>query len=269
MPVLASGVYLGRLERQRSVGELSLSRNGYAPAARLAEHAHETDYLCLGLSGRFLERSRGDEQLVLPGMAVFHPAGERHADTFGPTRSSCLSISLEGSWTGALEDSLRAAGRARYAPAPAVGTLVRRLAREFDERDEASSLVLEGLTLELLAHFLRADRLRTPNAPDWMPGVLERLRAATSPTLGELAAIAAVHRSTLVRSFRRVHACSPGEYRRRWRLENACRWLATSDFPLAEVAARTGFVDQSHLTRALQRSLGVTPAAYRRATRGG
>ena len=35
--------------------------------------------------------------------------------------------------------------------------------------------------------------------------------------------------------------------------------------PLAEVAAASGFADQSHLTRLFARSFGATPHAYLRA----
>jgi len=260
---LAAGVYLGTLETRRVVGDLGFSRNSYTPGSRLPEHAHGATYLCLALAGRFRERSGGAEQEVAPGMVVLHPRGERHADHFGPEPARCLSISIGRAWAGELEPLLRE--RARYAPEVALGTTARRLARELDEEDEASALALEGLTLELLAHFLRAERRpRALDAP-WMPVVLERLRSEPSTTLGELATLTGLHPSTLVRAFRRAHACSPGEYRRRWRLERACRWLGEGELPLAEVAARAGFVDQSHLTRALRATLGVTPAAYRRA----
>jgi AraC family transcriptional regulator len=96
---------------------------------------------------------------------------------------------------------------------------------------------------------------------------VEQLRAEERVSLAALARAAAVHPATLVRSFRRVHGCSPGEYRRRWRIERACEALRTSDAPLAAIAARCGFADQSHLTRALRAAIGFAPAAYRRRTR--
>ena len=100
--------------------------------------------------------------------------------------------------------------------------------------------------------------------PSWMAGAIERLREEEPVSLAELARTAGVHSSTLTRSFRRVHGCSLGQYRRRWRLTRAIEALRTSDAPLAEVAARCGFADQSHLTRAFRAVYGVTPGAYRR-----
>jgi hypothetical protein len=46
------------------------------------------------------------------------------------------------------------------------------------------------------------------------------------------------------------------------------RRLLEAGYPIASVAVRTGFADQSHLHRHFQRSLGVTPLAYQRRTRG-
>ena len=45
------------------------------------------------------------------------------------------------------------------------------------------------------------------------------------------------------------------------------RRLMRAGTPLAEVAAASGFADQSHLTRLFARSFGTTPHAYLRAHR--
>jgi AraC family transcriptional regulator len=49
----------------------------------------------------------------------------------------------------------------------------------------------------------------------------------------------------------------------RQRVEAARRLIEqSSQFSLAEIAARTGFADQAHLTRRFREVLGVTPAAF-------
>lgn len=265
---LAAGIYLGRPERRRVAGALILCRTSYAPLERLPEHAHDASYLCLALAGEFHERSGRSEERVAVGAAVLHRAGERHADRFGAQAASCLNVSFEPAWSERFGPWFAGEGPARYAPAGAVGGLARRLAREFDETDEASALALEGLALELAAFFARAARIERA-APRWLDAAVERLRAEPPPSLSELARAADVHPATLVRTFRRFHGCSPGEYRRRCRVERACEDLRRGDAPLAEVAARAGFADQSHLTRALRAAIGLSPAAYRRRARGG
>lgn len=48
------------------------------------------------------------------------------------------------------------------------------------------------------------------------------------------------------------------------RMRKICALLAGSSLPIAEIAARAGFSDQTALTRAMKKSLGTTPSAYRR-----
>jgi len=49
------------------------------------------------------------------------------------------------------------------------------------------------------------------------------------------------------------------------RMEKICRLLSNSPLPIAEIADRAGFSDQTALTRAMKNAMGTTPAAYRRA----
>ncbi|MES5096797.1 AraC family transcriptional regulator [Agrobacterium sp. BA1120] len=52
------------------------------------------------------------------------------------------------------------------------------------------------------------------------------------------------------------------------RMEKICALLAGSSLPIAEIADRAGFSDQTALTRAMRKAKGTTPAAYRRAFSG-
>jgi AraC-like DNA-binding protein len=79
-----------------------------------------------------------------------------------------------------------------------------------------------------------------------------------------LAREAGMTREAYSRRFRRLVGLPPQQYRIAQRLNNA-RSLLASRHALAEVAAATGFADQSHLGRAFLSSFGTTPGAYRRA----
>ena len=53
-----------------------------------------------------------------------------------------------------------------------------------------------------------------------------------------------------------------------WRCATRARaWLAQSALPIAEIALRAGFSEQSALTRAMRKECGQTPVAYRRQAR--
>lgn len=83
-------------------------------------------------------------------------------------------------------------------------------------------------------------------------------------TLAELAMLEGVSRYQLLRAFSRETGATPHAYLMQQRVRLARRHLA-SGTGVADAAAQAGFADQSHLTRAFVRQLGVTPGRYRAA----
>lgn len=79
-----------------------------------------------------------------------------------------------------------------------------------------------------------------------------------------LASIAKLSRSQFVRASRASTGFTPIDYVIRRRLEEARRMLLSTDAPLAEIAVRLGFADQSHFTRRFRVANGMTPAQFRR-----
>ncbi len=72
-------------------------------------------------------------------------------------------------------------------------------------------------------------------------------------------------RFALYRGFRRAYGMGPSDYQRQLRLRAARRLLVQGD-AIGDVAARTGFADQSHLTRWFVRYYGMTPGRFQRAS---
>jgi AraC-like DNA-binding protein len=95
---------------------------------------------------------------------------------------------------------------------------------------------------------------------------LRRLDAAPDQpvSIADLAALSGTSRFQLIRAFRRETGTTPHAYLIQKRVSAARRLLATGIMP-AEAAVAAGFSDQSHMTRAFLRHLGVTPARYRAA----
>jgi AraC-like DNA-binding protein len=87
------------------------------------------------------------------------------------------------------------------------------------------------------------------------------------PTVLQLADIAArlnVSQRTVTRLARRFVGVTPAAMIRRRRLQEAAEQLrADPSIALAEVAARHGYADQSHLSRDFRSVLGFTPTGYR------
>ena len=82
-------------------------------------------------------------------------------------------------------------------------------------------------------------------------------------TLDELAAAAGTDKFRLVRLFRAATGMPPHRYQLAQRIRLARRMLERG-VPIAEVAAATGFADQSHLHRHFRRGLDLTPREYAR-----
>jgi AraC-like DNA-binding protein len=86
-------------------------------------------------------------------------------------------------------------------------------------------------------------------------------RLTDPPSLDELAAAVGSGPFALLRAFRAAYGLPPHAYLTNLRVLRA-RTMLDSGLRPAEVAARTGFTDQAHLTRHFKRIVGVPPGAY-------
>jgi len=86
-----------------------------------------------------------------------------------------------------------------------------------------------------------------------------------SISLDELAGVVQLSAFHFARKFRAAYGCPPYAYVLTKRVARAQAQLANPAVPLKAIAAACGFSDQSHMTRLFRRTLGVTPAEYRRA----
>jgi len=83
-------------------------------------------------------------------------------------------------------------------------------------------------------------------------------------TLKRMASVANLRPYEFVRQFKAATGLTPYQYVIHSRVERAQQLLRThGKLSLAEVAVRTGFSDQSHLTSLFKRIIGVTPRQFR------
>jgi AraC-like DNA-binding protein len=83
-------------------------------------------------------------------------------------------------------------------------------------------------------------------------------------TIDMLAACASISESRLHALVIEEFGLSPHRWLVGLRMDKVCTLLRESSLPIAEIALRSGFSDQTALTRALRNAVGETPAAYRR-----
>ena len=83
----------------------------------------------------------------------------------------------------------------------------------------------------------------------------------TAEKLARLARLSVPHFNRL---FRKVLRLSPMDYVLSLRVQEAQRLLSTTQGSISEIAAATGFYDQSHFTKRFRKVTGTTPLEYRR-----
>jgi AraC-like DNA-binding protein len=80
-------------------------------------------------------------------------------------------------------------------------------------------------------------------------------------SLSEVSLLSGLSEFHFVRTFRKATGLPPYEYLVSIRVEKA-RKLLSKGIPIVEVAAQSGFYDQSHFNRHFKRIYGITPGAY-------
>jgi AraC family transcriptional regulator len=259
---LHHGEFFGTREVHRAAGGFALSIAAADPARPVERHTHEEAHFILLLDGHYFSSARGAGHLHAEPALIYNPPGTTHRDTFPDCDGRFLGLSVSAGRFDELCQIARPAEAAMRLWDPAALALSHRIARGAAQGED--DLHLEALCLELLGAFERD--LRSPRPPGWLFTAREALhdRAAGPLTMGEVARDAGVHPVHLARTFRRFFGCTPAEYLRSRRVEQAALLVRVTQRPLAEIALECGFFDQSHLTRAFARVLGVSPAAYRR-----
>lgn len=161
-----------------------------------------------------------------------------------------------------------------------------------DQRDGGLSAVLALMTRELEADRPGSDTIvarladvgismilrdwaeTAPERPAWLhpsahPGLFRAMRALqTEPerrwTVPELAAIAAMSRSTFTAHFNAMAGVSPGKFAVQLRMELADRMLDEGELVLEQIAGRLNYSCGSAFSRAYRDYAGFPPGARRR-----
>jgi AraC family transcriptional regulator len=244
----------------------------FPPYASLRSHHHDRPIAAITLAGSGFSVLGAREVVMQTAGVHTEPAGDTHSNRFGTAGAHVIAIQPDPS----AEELLRPCGNVltevHSLTLPEAQPIGCRLQREIAAPDSVSRLAIEAACLELLVAGARALQANWPSdsrAPRWLKRVIDHMHACflQSPTLSEIGDVGGVHPAHLAREFRRVYRQSPATYLRKLRLEWAAGRLVRGEESLADLAAASGFADQSHFTRAFRRHTGLTPAAYRRERR--
>ena len=138
--------------------------------------------------------------------------------------------------------------------------------RQPDDTTETMLRLLRALAQLIIRHGLRETgagaRARCSSGTTRVRGYLES-HVLEDVTLDYLAGVANLSKWYLLRAFQQEFGLTPHAYQMELRLARA-RHLLASGVSSAMAAYQAGFADQSHLTRRLKASLGITPGAFAR-----
>ena len=267
---LGQGEFCGAVLKSGSIAGFSLTETSYAPRARIAEHSHESGYICLVRQGSYTESYGKKARTCRPLTLAFHPPDETHSESFNDSRALSFNIEVGKGWV----DRIRPYSKVLETPVEFQGGgvvwLAMRLYKEFCLMDELSVLAIEGLALEMIAEASRSGAAaRVRKSPRWLEEALEILHEQFNEPLSAsgIARSVGVHPVYFSSVFRERYQCTVVDYLRRLRVEHACREIIKPEAQLAEVALASGFSHQSHFTRTFKTITGFTPGQYRASLR--
>ncbi len=198
--------------------------------------------------------------------------------TNAPTQTFHLSLSRELFARTAEEmvdrdpERLSLMGRAGFQD-PLLMQIGFTLWRELEEHAPTGKLYAQTAAQMLAVHLLRhytsvGERIKGP-AQGLTQQQMRRLTDFVQAHLSQDLSLEALAQQTgfspyyFARLFRQTTGASPHQFVMQLRIERAQQLLKKTDTPLAQIALESGFANQSHLTHAFKRYLGLTPRAYR------
>jgi AraC family transcriptional regulator len=260
MAIVPVGVTPSTVSASRRAGALHCVETRYVTDQTLPTHAHDTANIVLVLGGNFLKRAGSRRDDCAPGMVFFQPREQEHMNAFHGSGGRCLTFEIER------EDCYGVTPPSQVVTSPLLAGLAARLDAEFRADDDVSRLAIEGLVMEVVAELARFEPRRDQTLlASAVQRAWELIRREPQDVAGleDIAARVGAHPVSLARAFRRTFRMTIGEAIRRERVAVACGLLA-GKLSIAEIAARSGFADQSHLARVFRRVMGFSPSRYRR-----
>lgn len=262
---LRVGQFYGAPLQTRTVPGFVLSEVRYGPGTVLPKHSHEQAYFSFLWRGGYQEEYGRRLRECEPGTAVFHPAGEVHADRFSGAGGHLLNLEINPSPQARVKDPDFPLVDARYFGGGPVVELGLKLCAALSARAPGGPDVIQDLAFEILSEAYESDGRPGNNPPRWLDTVTEILHARFDEpiSLAVVSACVGLHPVHVARAFRKHYRCSVHEYLRRLRIGFSCRQIAGGELRLVDIALTAGFCDQSHFSKTFKRSTGMSPAEFR------
>ncbi|WP_051516774.1 AraC family transcriptional regulator [Herbaspirillum sp. RV1423] len=246
-------------EGRRAVGSVSC----YAP------HTHPTFSIGIVDAGASVFSLPQRQTDIRPGDVVLIAANEVHScNPVNRESWGYRMFHIDEAWLLKLlkESGIGALPASQVMRSPRACTLMDEISAAMHNAEDAlqKETVLIASLCELFAEWQSADATTglANNTADLQP-VRDYLRAHCCDKIGldMLAQLAGIGRYKLIRQFRAQFGMTPHALQLDMRI-NLARDFLRRGLPLADVAYRTGFADQSHFHRIFKSRVAATPAQY-------
>jgi AraC-like DNA-binding protein len=205
-------------------------------ARHVPRHHHVRPYAAIVLRGGYVEAGDRGRFRAEAGDVLLHDGFESHQDHFSAGGADILNLPLSGP------------------PAASLGRV-----GDPDDIARAAERSVADAIERLLESFVPI----AARGDDWPDLLAAELRADRVVSLGAWANSMGLAPSSVSRGFRLAYGVSPQRFRAECRASAAARALRRTRLSLAMIAAESGFSDQPHLTRAIGRLFGRSPARLR------
>lgn len=260
---LRCGQFYGAFEARRTAGLFDLSTLSARP--HVDRHTHTDAHFVLVLKGTYASSAHNSDDAGGPGTLIYNPPGTTHRDRFLSAEGRFFGLSVPAHRLTKLEEGTRFAERAHRIVRPRTIALALKATRAMHDPAPTNDTLLESVLLEIIGSIEQRSPTCGATPPKWLVRACEMLRDEVQTSVSCIAAAVGVHPVHLARVFRCHIGVSPGEYARRCRIERATDRLLGTKESLAEVAAASGYADQSHFNREFGRETGTTPGKFRAA----
>jgi transcriptional regulator GlxA family with amidase domain len=167
-----------------------------------------------------------------------------------------------------MTSSFGSRARLPAAALPSIARQIDRIERELHGDRNGRELMVRASFHELLVAIARSGEQHGSGrgGPDRVARVVDHIQQHYSEALelSELAALAGVSSSQLLRLFREELNTTPMACVTDLRLERARELLAAPGPPVTEIALSLGYCDGPHFANAFKRRFGTSPTSYRR-----
>ncbi len=229
--------------------------NFYQANSCMDEHEHDIDQLSIIVSGSLLESTRlGSHQVDVPSIC-FKPATLLHADHYGQKGAFIVSFNTDVN----LLDEVNSK-KPDYLWQPIDSKKTKSLLQTtLQAVMNHSTNILADNYWDILALYQQSAPINETTQPHWLKCAKNLIHDSYDPiNLSQLAIDQGIHPVHFSRTFKKFYLYSPSEYQQKLLISRALHFLKHG-FSLIDCAAEVGYADQSHMTRAFNKHLGLPP----------